>query len=400
MGASPLELTGISGCTKRGRIDGNLRSRDWNVTTMGRNLRTMDWNVTSMGRNLRTIDHSNPFWTLQYLYVYYHTLPLEDRIFYVLFGLQVIYYPLLAAVGVTVNILTMIILSRGKCGLSKCVTRYLVAMATADLLVVITDLMLRQIPIRYQGQFEFLWSIHVCNIHAVLLFAAADCSVWFTVTFTFDRFVAICCEKLKTKYCTEKTAAVVLGTVTVLGCLKNTTWYFMFIGRYRLYNNPWFCGVTISVLYSRAWSVIELLHNILTPCVPFVLILLLNALTVRHILMASRARMRLRGHSSEESPRDPEMESRRKSIILLFVISGNFILLWVLFMVFSISNRMWYLGYESVLLPLFIQELGFMLQLLSCCTNTCIYVVTQTKFRKQLKNILKYPFKASVKFMK
>ncbi|XP_067851546.1 probable G-protein coupled receptor 139 [Heptranchias perlo] len=363
-------------------MDRNLGTIDWNISTMGRNPGTTDWNISTMDRNLRTIDS------------------FEERALYVILGLQVIYYPPLAAVGVSVNLLAIVTLSRGKCGLSKCVTRYLVAMAAGDLMVIIFDLILRQIPIAFGGQFRFLYSIPLCNIHAVLLFAATDCSVWFTVTFTFDRFVAICCEKLKTKYCTERTAAVVLGTVILLSCLKNISWYFMFTGWYQLHNTPWFCLVTISVLESRVWGVIELLHYILTPGVPFVLILLLNAFTVRSILVASRARRRLRGHSSGESPRDPEMESRRKSIILLFLISGNFILLWALLLVHSIWNRMFYLGFESVFLSQLILELGYMLQLLSCCTNTFIYAVTQTKFREQLKNVVKYPFIASVQIIK
>ncbi|XP_067909632.1 probable G-protein coupled receptor 139, partial [Heterodontus francisci] len=295
--------------------------------------------------------------------------------------------------------LTIGILSRGKCGLSKCVTLYLVAMSAADLLVVILDLILRHIPIVYWEKFQFLWHIPVCNIHAVLLYAATDCSVWFTVTFTFDRFVAICCQKLKIKYCSEKTAAVVVGTVTVLSCFKNIFWYFMLTAWYWLENRPWFCDVTEDVLESHVWIAIEFLHNILTPGLPFVLILLLNALTVRHILVSSRGRRRLRAHSSGESRRDPEMESRRKSIILLLVISGNFILLWAVFMVFSIWSRMWYLRPGSVFPPVFLPELGFMLQLLSCCTNTAIYSVTQTQFREQLKNVLKYPFITITKFI-
>ncbi|XP_067835351.1 probable G-protein coupled receptor 139 [Heptranchias perlo] len=365
---------------------------------MAPNLRKMDWNVTTMGRNL--LDWSNPFWVIQYLYEHYDSLSLHDRIYYSLLGIEVIYYPVLAAIGVSVNLLTIVVLSLRNCGLSKCVTRYLVAMAAADLLVVIIDLILRHIPIVYPAQFDFRFFIPVCNIHAVLLFAATDCSVWFTVTFTFDRFVAICCQKLKTKYCTEKTASVVLGTVTVLSCLKNISWYFMFTGQYVPGNSPWFCDITDNVLTSPVWGAIEFIHNILTPGVPFILVMLFNAFTVRHILFASRARRRLRSHSSGESPRDPEMESRRKSIILLFVISGNFILLWAVFMVFTIWHRMWFLGFRSIFLPLFVQELGFMLQLLSCCTNTCIYAVTQSKFRKQFKNVVKHPFILIVKFIK
>ncbi|XP_067883917.1 probable G-protein coupled receptor 139 [Heterodontus francisci] len=384
-----LERIWISGSRERQRIDQNRRTTDLNVAAMGQNLRTAEWNVTTMGRGLSDVFDS--------LTSDYDWIPLEWRIGDALRMIQYIYYPILAIFGVPVNLLTIGILSRGKCGLSKCVTRYLVAMAAADLLVIILDLILRHIPIVYQEQFQFLLSISVCNIHAILLYAATDCSVWFTVSFTFDLFVAICCYKLKCKYCSEKTAAVVLGTVTVLSCLKNIFWYFMLKGQYFLRNIPWFCEVTDDVMFSRVWTAIEFLQNILTPGIPFMLILLLNTLTVRHILVSSRGRRRLRAHNRGESHRDPEMENRRKSIILLFVISGNFILLWAVLIVWSTWKRMRDMGYVFVFLPAFLRELGFMLQLLSCCTNTMIYAVTQTHFRQQLKNVLKYPFTATVK---
>ncbi|XP_067833278.1 probable G-protein coupled receptor 139 [Heptranchias perlo] len=359
---------------------------------MGHNLRTVDWNVTTMGRSFS--------WEFDYLSANYDGLRFAVRIYLALRIIQKIYYPILAVAGFPVNLVTIVILSRGTCGLSKCVTRYLVAMAAADLLVVIIDLILRQIPIAYFEHFVFLYDIRVCNIQAVLLYAATDCSVWFTVTFTFDRFVAICCQKLKTKYCTEKTAAVILGTVTVLSCLKNITWYFMLSSGYTLGNIPWFCAVDSHISASQVWGAIELLHYILTPGVAFVLILLLNVLIVRHIVVANRARRRLRDHSSEERPSDPEITSRRKSIILLFVISGNFMLLWAMFMLYSIWVRVLGFTDPTILPPVALMELGFMLQLLSCCTNTCIYAVTQTKFREQLKNMLKYPFTLIVKIIK
>ncbi|XP_038631933.1 probable G-protein coupled receptor 139 [Scyliorhinus canicula] len=359
---------------------------------MACNQSIMDWNATQKDKSFS--------WEFDYLSMYYDRLPLTHRIKLALLIIQKVYYPLLAFVGVPANLVTIVILSRENCGLSKCVTCYLVAMAVADLLVVILDLILRHIPIVYWYQFTFIYSIPLCNVHAVLIFATTDCSVWFTVSFTFDRFVTICCQKLKIKYCTQKSAAVVLGTVTMLSCLKNITWFFAYAGEYRLQNFPWFCYVTINVGQSLGWAVIELLHYIVTPAVPFLLILLLNVLTIRHILMANKSRKRLRAHSSGENPGDPEMEIRRKSIILLFVISGNFIFLWSVFVVNSIWSRMWDFGVVFVRLPDFVQELGFMLQLLSCCTNTYIYVVTQTKFREQLKNVGKYPFTLFVKLFK
>ncbi|XP_048380230.2 probable G-protein coupled receptor 139 [Stegostoma tigrinum] len=321
------------------------------------------------------------------------------KILWALYDIQKIYYPILAAVGVPVNLVTIVILSRRRCGLSKCVTSYLLAMAMADLLVVIVDLILRQIPIVYREEFNFVRIVPLCNIHAILLYAATDCSVWFTVTFTFDRCTAICWQKLKSKYCIEKIAIMVLGTVTALSCFKNTFWYFLYSRDYWLSNNPWFCRVTLEVSRSLAWFVIELMHYILTPFIPFLLILLFNALTVRHIIVASRARRRLQGQGQSESHKDQEMGNRRKSMILLFVISGNFMLLWAVFMVSSIWRRLDYLGkiWTIISLPTFVSEIGSMLQLLSCCTNTFIYVLTQRKFKQELRNGVQYPLAMIVK---
>ncbi|XP_038641679.1 probable G-protein coupled receptor 139 [Scyliorhinus canicula] len=324
----------------------------------------------------------------------------EWRIHNLLQDGEKIFYPLLAVVAVPVNVLTIVILNRGKCGLSKCVTRYLVAMAAADLLVIVFDLIFRQIPVVYRIHFRFLLHLPICNIHAVLLYAATDCSVWFTVTFTFDRFVAISCQKVKSKYCTEKMSVLVLATVIGLSCLKNVFWYFMFTSKYWLVNDPWFCKVTMDVMTSRVWVTIEFFHYILTPGVPFILILLLNIFTIRNILVSSRARQRLRAKSSREIPRDSEMASRKKSIILLFLISGNFILLWTVIMVYIVWLRMYWFGYRSIYIPVFMVELGFMLQLLSCCTNTGIYAVTQARFRVQFKNVLTYPFAALTDLIK
>ncbi|XP_059805705.1 probable G-protein coupled receptor 139 [Hypanus sabinus] len=295
--------------------------------------------------------------------------------------------------------LTIVVLSRGQCGLSSNVSRYLVAMAAADIMVVVLDVVLTQIPMTYSEHFTSLSGVHVCNIHAVLLYAATDSSVWFTVAFTFDRFVSICCQKLRTKYCTERTAAVVLGTVILLSCLKNVFWYFMLGGEYRFGYFPWFCKERVGVLHSVVWAAIEFLHYLLTPGFPFCIILLLNVLTTRRVLVASRARRRLRESSTGENSRDPEMESRRKSLVLLLVISGNFILLWGIYMMYAIWGRLYDLEYHSSYPPNTLQKLGIMLQLLSCCTNTALYAVTQTKFREQLKETAKVPFTLLAKFL-
>ncbi|XP_067827288.1 probable G-protein coupled receptor 139 [Heptranchias perlo] len=319
----------------------------------------------------------------------------------VMFQIERIYYPVLATVGVPVNLVTILILSRGRCGLSKCISRYLMGMAAADLLVVFTDPILRWINVIYFPD-SFLDITPVCSLINFLGSATVMVSVWLTIAFTFDRFVAICCEKLKTAYCTERTAAVVLGTVSALGCLESVPWYFVNEPVYVIDNIPWYCATKSSFRTSPAWAAFDMFHLILTPFIPFFLILLLNVLTVRRILAASRVRRGLRGRSNGENHRDPEMENRKKSIILLFSISGTFILLWVTRVVFyiyvRITNTRYYYSYSD---PVYITEhTAKMLQLLSSCTNTCIYVLTQSKFREELKNAVKYPLNLIIKLVK
>ncbi|XP_067835579.1 neuropeptide SIFamide receptor-like [Heptranchias perlo] len=269
-------------------------------------------------------------------------------------------------------------------------------MAVADLLVVITGVVFSGIGEIY-FPVSFLTITPVCRLILTLSLTATATSVWFTVAFTFDRFVAICCQKLKTKYCTEKTAAAVIGVVSALSCLLNIPWYFVFDPEYIMDNVPRGCVLKPTFFTSPEWAVFDLFSLVIMPCLPFILILLFNVLTARHIVVASGVRRGLRGRSSGENHKDPEMENRRKSIILLFSISGSFILLWSTFIFYFISLRVTNAKYDTAS---DIESAGFMLQLLSSCTNTCIYAVTQTKFREELKNGVKCPLNLIVTLVK
>ncbi|XP_078288192.1 putative G-protein coupled receptor 139 [Rhinoraja longicauda] len=306
-----------------------------------------------------------------------------------------IVYIIIAAVGVPVAI---VILSRGKCGLSICTTRYLVAMAAADLLVLITTVILYWIRYHY-FYWSFLSITPVCSVIIVLMFAATNCSVWFTVTFTFDRFIAICCQKLKTKYCTGKTAAAVLATTGVLLCLKNVPRYFTRKPRTIIDSIPWFCDSADSYYTDPGWVAYDWFDTVLTPLLPFAVILLLNALTVRHILVASRVRQGLKGQSKGEKRSDPEMESRRRSVVLLFTISGSFILLWLTTVVNFVYYQVTGIGDGGNDSELIFGYIGYLLSNLSCCTNTFIYAATQSKFREQVKSAVKYPLTSALRFI-
>ncbi|XP_048419785.2 probable G-protein coupled receptor 139 isoform X2 [Stegostoma tigrinum] len=304
------------------------------------------------------------------------------------------YYPILAGFGMPVNLVAIVILCRGECGLSKCITHYLVAMATADFMVIVFNVILHQIAAIYWWNSLLLYT-PVCRFILFLSPTAIDISVWFTVAFTFDRFVAICCQKLKSKYCSVKTATAVTITLTLVFSLKNIPWAFLYIPYVIVNDIPRGCFVSPVIYFQSQAMAFSWIEQLLTPTLPFVLILCLNILTVRHILVASQARRNLRVHNSNaENGEDHEMKNRRRSIVLLFAISGSFILLWITTVTYFLYYRITSIYILSSLFSPYetYEKTGIMLQLLSCCTNTAIYAVTQSKFRQELLCALKYPF--------
>lgn len=291
-----------------------------------------------------------------------------------------------------VNLVAIVILSRGRCGLSKCITRYLVAMAAADFIVVVIAIIAEQINNIYMFA-NFLLITPVCSLTLVFKIASIDCSVWFTVAFTFDRYIAICSQRIREKYCTQRTATVVIVTVGALACIRCIPVYFVVEPLVIIDNIPWRCVQIPEFFTSLMWQIYEYFDSILTPLLPICLILLFNCLTVRSIISANRVRQALRGNS--ESQNDSELKNRKKSMILLFALSTNFVLLSMPYVIHSMIwqpvNYFYTDKYVST--PTYImQQCGFILQALCTCSNTCIYGLTQRKFRQELKNGVKYLF--------
>ncbi|XP_062903426.1 probable G-protein coupled receptor 139 [Mobula hypostoma] len=289
-----------------------------------------------------------------------------------------------------VNLMAIVILSLGKCGLSKCISRYLVGMATADLMCVIIAIVLDQINSIYLYARALLIA-PICAATLVLRLAAMDCSVWFTVAFTFDRCIAICSQKLRQEYCTERTATIVLVIVGLGSCARRVPLYFLVEPYVIIDNVPWRCIVKAEYFNLPLWRAFQLFNTVTTPLLPIGLMVLFNALTVSYIVSANRVRRGLR--NSTENEKDPEVKNRRKSMILLFAVSANFILLWIPYITYAINWQIQNYFYTDRYLntPKYIlQQFGYMLQFLCTCTNTCIYTLSQRKFRKQLKNAVKH----------
>ncbi|XP_055521957.1 probable G-protein coupled receptor 139 [Leucoraja erinacea] len=303
-----------------------------------------------------------------------------------------IFYPIIAVIGVPANLMSLVILFRGKCGLSKDITCYMIAMAMGDLMVLVFNVIVSQI-VRYHFPGSPLRYTPVCRLSSYLQGFSFQLSTWFTVSFTCDRFVAICCQKLRRTYCTERTAAMVLATVGMVSVLTNVPLPLRYRPCYTVHRVAYGCCPVPGHLESPLWSAHGWASNLLNTFLPIPALLLLNSLTARYILGASRARLALKGPRQVGGDDDPEVRSRRASVALLFAVSGSFVALSVPIMVIDawvgVSGTVMFRGPRSLYAAV---QVAMLLKCLGSCTNTCVYALTQSRFRAQMIGLLTPPF--------
>ncbi|XP_043538398.1 probable G-protein coupled receptor 139 [Chiloscyllium plagiosum] len=297
--------------------------------------------------------------------------------------------------------MTILILLRGNCGLSKCISVYMVAMATSDLLAIIIIAVVYRI-LNYYFPLSFLSHTPVCLFIVYMTTITLDLSVWFTVSFTFDRFVMICCQEFKRKHCTKRTAITLLIIVSALILLKNIPVLFAYEPEKIIQNVQWGCKTSATFLASPLGMTFVWFYSASVAWIPFLLIFVFNSLTVCRIFVANRTRIGLQGHRNGNQSNSVG-ENRRKSVILLFSVSISFIVLWLTYSlclaITRVSHPNYYRG--DFANPEYIAtETGNILKLLSCFLNPCIYAATQNKFREALLNVMKLIWKKPSEYVK
>ncbi|XP_051864867.1 vasopressin V2 receptor-like [Pristis pectinata] len=264
-------------------------------------------------------------------------------------------------------------------------------MAVSDLSVIIINVVLYEILI-YRLSHTFLHRTNFLLAIVYLMIVSLELSQWYTVAFTVDRYVTMCCQKFKTKYCRVKTVRILAAVILILLSLEHIPYLFVFQPLRIIGNTSWGIEFRLEAFNSPAYVAFTRLKSFQSLFCVFGLMFLFNGLTVRHILVSSKSR---RGFQNQmnENRRDKKMESRRNSIILLFSVSGSFMLLWLPAIVTNFIAGLAMYSDRDYTSPAYIAaQTGALLAHLSSCTNTYIYAATQTKFREELKTLLMSPW--------
>ncbi|XP_076465414.1 cysteinyl leukotriene receptor 1-like [Babylonia areolata] len=195
--------------------------------------------------------------------------------------------PLFLVVGTLGNVMSVVVMSRKNMRRSNAAI-YLIVMAVVDLVVLYTGLL------RHWIFHEFGYDIRhtsdgFCRVHALLVYASLQTSVWILVAFTFERVVSVYWPHQVKHLCTTKTSAVTLVAIAVVFLVINS--HFLFTvgdvdkvgktGRSELKK----CTILNKFFLYKVWPWIDLC---LYSLVPFCIIIVCNISIVVKLIIGSQ----------------------------------------------------------------------------------------------------------------
>ncbi|XP_066499111.1 probable G-protein coupled receptor 139 isoform X2 [Hoplias malabaricus] len=285
--------------------------------------------------------------------------------------LPVIYYSTLLCLGLPVaNILTVIILSQLVLRRQKSSYNYLLALAVADilvlLLIVFVDFLLEDFILGTPLPPSLNKTVQV------LEFSSMHTSIWITVPLTVDRYIAVCHPlRYHTLSYPARTRRVILAVYT--GCLISSTPYYWWPELW--HGLPGASGGSSSTLgqHVLVWAHCATVY--LLPCSVF---FSLNAVIVRK-LRCRRNCFRLRGYSTG------------KTTAILLAITSVFAVLWAprtVMVLYHLYTQQPAKPGSARLLHL-VTDVANMLALLNTGVNFFLYCFISKRFRAMAATVLK-----------
>ncbi|XP_041072777.1 probable G-protein coupled receptor 142 [Carcharodon carcharias] len=268
----------------------------------------------------------------------------------------IIYYSVLLCLGLPVNILNVIVLSRLAIKTQKSSYCYLLALSASDILtqffiifvgfILETAILHREIPATM---------VHTVSI---LEFAANHASIWITVPMTIDRYYALCHPlKYRTVSYPERTHKII-ATVFVMSLVTGVPFYW-WSDLWRVSNQPTILDQAL------IWTHCFIIYFI--PCTVF---LIVNSMIIYKLKKKKALTIR-----------------SGKTTAILLAVTTVFLILWaprtvviIYHLYVSSVNKNWKVHLMF--------DLANMLALMSTAVNFFLYCFVSTRFRMTVKEVI------------
>ncbi|XP_078256392.1 putative G-protein coupled receptor 139 [Rhinoraja longicauda] len=307
--------------------------------------------------------------------------------------IQKIYYPSLCAVGIPANLLTIYTMYSRRCGMSTIARLYLMALGAADSLCLFWGALL-DLSLVWLDPSPFWNRAPWCGLLTVLEYGSVFTSTWTVVVFTMERYLALRSTRPR-RPCsqTKVTVRVILGLVLVCHLAAVPT-YWIYISKLqnatlpgRAQPVPVHACVYAHTFFSTA---LVWFHTLVSGGLPYVLLILFNALIGRQLCAASRM------FTEEQLRAFHGVTTRglaRKSILVLLTVSLAFVLLTLpRFATYCILRTAYNLpehDRDDYGQPInVLADLAIMLQWLNSAVNFLLYCVVSRPFRREFLRVL------------
>ena len=315
-----------------------------------------------------------------------HTLPLEPPIDQSLIDtLQFQYYAwgiigtIISALGIIGNTLSIVVLSNRR--MQSSTSCYLIALAVFDIIVLISLVLFMSLPTFYiargqlQGYFRAYPYMHPFAYPTAL--TAQTCSIYTTVAFTVERYIAVCMPLQAAKMCTASRARKTILFLVIISIIYNiprmleykvvvtvdpdtnntvARYDYTDLGKSSTYRHIYFIYMQLVVMLA----------------IPFVLLAVLNTLLIRAV------------KRSENTTGKVNTRTKKENSLTIMLISV--IVVFMICQVPSIADNIFMatLSEEILYSPVFVKItcISTLMVITNSAINFYIYCVFGKKFRR------------------
>lgn len=301
--------------------------------------------------------------------------------------------PIYLVFGTLGNLLTIVVLMQRRCRNSS-IAMYLTALAVSDLLVLWTGLLRQWIIYMFHVDIRVL-STTGCKLHVHLVYVGFQCSSWFLVAVTCERFLSVCFPYKVRSVCKPRNAGKVIFVIVLFFVALNHHWFysvtiqssyvFKFNQTYKL-----ICGEINKQTYLNFFEIWKWLDLFFVSLLPLTLLCVFNGSIICHVLY----RKYKANHHIVEVNDSPILRSKKVSqlTITLITVSIVFILCSTPMSVYLIGQSVWEHSVETSQEYAAIRlwwTLVNILAYLNTSLNFVLYFLSGPKFRQYVKEFFR-----------
>lgn len=298
--------------------------------------------------------------------------------------------PLLLLFGTVGNVLTIVVLSRRRSRNSS-TAAYLCALAVSDIVVLNTGLLRQWVTVISDFDMRTV-SVANCKIHLFLVYLSTQCSSWFLVAVTTERFVGVWLPHKVKHGCTRRTALMVIaGIVTTLSFLNSHWFYGLTVFSIPIDNetSQAICDTEIEVYSSflfYTWPWIDLCVFCL---VPFLVLFCANvSIIVKLLLSRQKTKTQIKHSKTKKAARKDDRTSQLTAMLML--LNAVFFINIAPISIFLVGSSYWNetskTEHEEAIYDLWWAIVN-MFMYLNNAVNFVLYFLSGSRFRAEVRSL-------------